>query len=374
MLNTGFQPRNLYLMNKPAYNSMLFSFWSESIWSDLFQRYTDPASMIISCKVYPIDLSDVGSQFITKNTSKSIRIGSRTFSIDNLDVANKQSYYINQNYTYTKIFTIDFRNYKTNSFVDYGTISEYQLYLPFKGWVDVDPYYIVNMEFFEIKYSLDICTGLMTIIVEAHQESKENFINIVRIYEDSVVIGLDVNITGNDTSILRDKMIGLISNTAQSVLGYTMPARSFSETSTTTKTTARNPNTGRQVTTGTTSQTSKGNTSYLPSKGKIIGQAIDGFVDYFNTKIPHTIKGLQQGSSISDSDNTPALLIRKPNIYYCNNYGNYFGYPLHQAGILSSFKGFTQVNSVHVNIPCTDEERNDIEQLLYDGVIIKEIV
>ena len=68
----------------------------------------------------------------------------------------------------------------------------------------------------------------------------------------------------------------------------------------------------------------------------------------------------------------PYLIITRPKPYNADNYSNFYGYPSNKTVKLSSCLGYTKVKDIHLeNISsATDDELNEIESLLKDGVII----
>lgn len=80
----------------------------------------------------------------------------------------------------------------------------------------------------------------------------------------------------------------------------------------------------------------------------------------------------------SFSGNAGAMGIKKPYIVIARSlsaqasgYNSLYGYPLNKSGVLKNFKGFTRVQSVHVDIPkATDYEKKLISELLRNGIII----
>ena len=92
--------------------------------------------------------------------------------------------------------------------------------------------------------------------------------------------------------------------------------------------------------------------------------------------------GLMGGTSIERSGNfsansgalgikKPYLIISRKTPYDADSYNDYYGYPSNKTVVLNSCKGFTRVKDIHVNIPnATNEEKNEIETLLKNGVII----
>lgn len=67
----------------------------------------------------------------------------------------------------------------------------------------------------------------------------------------------------------------------------------------------------------------------------------------------------------------PYLIITHPVAYDALDYSTQYGYPVNQTVTLGSLSGYTRVKDIHLsNIPCTDDELEQIESLLKDGVII----
>ena len=67
----------------------------------------------------------------------------------------------------------------------------------------------------------------------------------------------------------------------------------------------------------------------------------------------------------------PYLIITHPTAYDAYAYSSEYGFPLNQTVSLGSLSGYTRVKDIHLaGIPCTDDELEQIESLLKDGVII----
>ena len=64
-------------------------------------------------------------------------------------------------------------------------------------------------------------------------------------------------------------------------------------------------------------------------------------------------------------------VIRRQVLSYPYDYGEQYGYPLNKYCKLKDLCGFTQVGSIHLsNIECTNDELDEIEKLLKEGVIL----
>lgn len=68
---------------------------------------------------------------------------------------------------------------------------------------------------------------------------------------------------------------------------------------------------------------------------------------------------------------TPYLIIHRPIQSLASGFGHFKGYPSNISGTIGSVIGYTEVESVHLNgITCTDNEKAEIEALLYNGVLV----
>lgn len=67
----------------------------------------------------------------------------------------------------------------------------------------------------------------------------------------------------------------------------------------------------------------------------------------------------------------PYLIITHPVPYDAGYYNKQYGYPLNQTTRIGDVTGYTRIKDVHLSgIPCTDDELEQIERLLKDGVIV----
>lgn len=87
------------------------------------------------------------------------------------------------------------------------------------------------------------------------------------------------------------------------------------------------------------------------------------------TRVEHS--GALSGNSGAMGIKKPYLIIRRPQTKIADNYKLLAGASNNIYGVLSSFTGETRVKYVHLeNIPATDKELTQIEELLKSGVLI----
>jgi hypothetical protein len=101
-----------------------------------------------------------------------------------------------------------------------------------------------------------------------------------------------------------------------------------------------------------------------------VKQAVSGLVEGAGTG------GVKQSGALSANAGAlgiriPYLIITHPVAYNAYRYQNQYGFPLNQTVTLGSLSGYTRVKDIHLaSIPCTDDELEQIESLLKEGVII----
>ena len=103
------------------------------------------------------------------------------------------------------------------------------------------------------------------------------------------------------------------------------------------------------------------------SAGQDMSEAVSGIMSKSGVK--------QSGSMGANAGalgiRIPYLIITHPVAYDAYRYQNQYGFPLNQTVTLGSLSGYTRVKDIHLaGIPCTDDELEQIERLLKDGVII----
>ncbi len=108
-----------------------------------------------------------------------------------------------------------------------------------------------------------------------------------------------------------------------------------------------------------------------PSAGSI-GSAVSSALNVATGKQTGITRGGTLGGNIGVlGDFRPYLIIHKPIQSLPVDYAHKQGYPSNITAALSSISGYTEIESVHLdNIPCTDSERDEIERLLKEGVIL----
>ena len=223
---------------------------------------------------------------------------------------------------------------KTNTFYDFAPYSTYELFIPCCGWVplpdtvagrDIKVYLVFDL-------ASCVCKGIVRSSGAADGTT---------IAEISGVIGSSVPFYVNDSGLARASLITgvtqTLSNAAMGAVG------------------AASGNAGLAVmglsnAVQSAQQTSiAGNTNYTAVRGGNGDMSAYANGEYCTIKITHPV--------VDDVVETAM-------------FGHSVGYLCEEVGSLSSFHGFTVCANPHVHINATSAERDEITQLLEQGVIL----
>lgn len=91
--------------------------------------------------------------------------------------------------------------------------------------------------------------------------------------------------------------------------------------------------------------------------------------------LTHEMTHINHASSLSANPGImgsryPQLIISRRKGYDANSYNEFYGYPTNKTMYLSNCSGYTRVKAIHLNSKATQNEKNEIESLLKEGVLI----
>lgn len=200
--------------------------------------------------------------------------------------------------------------------LDYAPYTSIQIYLPYIGFVDLDTNEVMNSRV-TLKYRFDVFTGmcLARLFVNRNGVTHE-------LYNFEGNSAVHIPLTGRDfTNAIAPMLsgaVGLIGGAA----------------------------TGNPVAMAIGAKSMIGNTANVKRSGSLSS----------NTGV----LGQQ----------TPFILVNRPKAYNAAGYNNYYGYPSNWTVALGSCSGYTRCKDVHLDaLSCSDQEREEIEALLREGVI-----
>lgn len=292
--------------------------------------FENPSDYIVSVRLYapliynllPNDAKSTGN---IKVGDVSTGLGSKAFALTNLVQCG-----IIAEYTFNEYF---------KSFLDYEPYTKVQIFLPYYDFVDLD----INMymgKTLQIGLNIDLSTGLgmYYFVVDG---------NVVETY--NAQFGIDIPLSNYNANEIARNMLLATLNTTKQIVGV---GADYSYKS------------------GLKS-TSKNISEYVGATAMQTG--IGSVVDFVNTNQKKFSKSSQPSGYLDfTKPQNLFLIISRPNIVIPSNYAHTIGYPSGRYRPLSLLTGFTIVDEVHLENfgTATDDELNEIENLLKSGVIL----
>lgn len=216
---------------------------------------------------------------------------------------------VSEQYVTVDCGSVDMQEYFGNVF-DYPPYTEVSIYLPFIGIRQLDPSDVMRSTI-SVKYHVDVLTGACLAEVNVQRDAAGGTLYT---FSGDAAVRYPVS-SGSYMGIVS----GLIGVTTSIVSGNLLPAL--------------------------------------------------GGATRLHTNVDRS--GSFTGNSGAMGSKVPYLIISRPQTAMAQNFETLSGYPSNTFTPLSACKGFTQVKYCHVeNLNATDAEKQEIEQLLKEGVIL----
>ena len=216
---------------------------------------------------------------------------------------------VSEQYVTVDCGSVDLQEYFGNVF-DYPPYTDISIYLPFIGIRQLDPSDVMRSTI-SVKYHIDVLTGACLAEVNVQRDAVGGTLYT---FSGDAAVRYPVS-SGSYMGIVS----GLIGVATSMVSGNLLPALS-----------------------GVTS---------------------------LHTNVDHS--GSFTGNAGAMASKIPYLIISRPQTAMADKFETLSGYPSNTFTPLSACKGFTQVKYCHVeNLNATDSEKQEIEQLLKEGVIL----
>ena len=286
--------------------------WDTNFFTTVLKDFiADPRDAIISLGCVPFN--------ITPSGTAEIKVGAFGTEVT--------SNYVNSPYVDIDCGSVDIKPI-LNGYTDYSPFTEMYLYLPYIGSVQLDTDIYMNKTI-SLKYRIDILTGDCIVFVLVGG-------NVKAVYNGNIKFAVPV--TSGDYSQMWSTFL---STTTGALMGAVGAAAAGAEAG------------AVDVAQGAV----KGGAGKLSQSAGIKPQIqISGQLQSTNGLL-----GIQK----------PYIEIRRPNLCIPTSQKDIEGYPSLISGQLSSFSGYTEVEEIRLSIPgATQEELNEIEQSLKEGVIL----
>lgn len=221
---------------------------------------------------------------------------------------------VSEQYVTVDCGSVDLQEYFGNVF-DYPPFTEISIYLPFIGVRRLDPSDVMRATI-SVKYHVDVFTGACLADVNVKRDTAGG---VLYTFPGSCSVQYPLS---------SGSYMGIVSNITSSVMGA-----------------IANP-------------TPLG-----------IGSAVANVVFNSHTNVDRS--GSFTGNAGAMGSKIPYLIISRPQTAMAQNFETLSGYPSNTYTPLSACIGFTKVKFCHVeNLTATDSEKQEIEQLLKEGVIL----
>lgn len=216
---------------------------------------------------------------------------------------------VSEQYVTVDCGSVDLQEYFGNVF-DYPPYTDISIYLPFIGIRQLDPSDVMRSTI-SVKYHIDVLTGACLVEVNVQRDAVGGTLYT---FNGDAAVRYPVS-SGSYMGIVS----GLIGVATSMVSGNLLPALSG--------------------------------------------------VTRLHTNVDHS--GSFTGNAGAMASKIPYLIISRPQTAMADKFETLSGYPSNTFTPLSACKGFTQVKYCHVeNLNATDSEKQEIEQLLKEGVIL----
>lgn len=358
--NTGFT--RIYNPSLAQVQALANYLWTDesvitTIWNHIKQYFEDPMQAIIGFNLVPVPVPNGGTEefkLMYIGTGVQMTVAANQFVDVDCGTLIVEKYY--------------------GSALDYSPYTKISCFLPFIGNVDLNPDEVMDATL-QIKYRVDICSGSCVAKI---------LVNGTVLYQYSGHCAIPIPLASSDfasyvsaaVSVAKLAIGAAVAGGAGAAAAASTEAgQATGNTVTTTiQTTARNPETGRQITTGTQTitQTKQSQDTTKASFEGLSPKNISNTVGEIMTSKPT----FQHSGSFSGNTGylgirRPYLIITRPNLCMPASYQSMNGFPCMVTLKLGDCSGFTQVQQCILSgFTATNPEQSEILQLLKSGVIL----
>lgn len=300
-----------------------FTDW-QKIMNSLKQWFSSPLESIISVNLLPIDYFydyDTGTA-VTPSAAAIVMGGYNTGCV---------APPCGGNFKQVNCGTIHLAPY-FRSFLDCNPFTKYTIYLPYIGFREIDSNLLYSPEGADLQvvYNVDIITGVFTCLLKITKTNAGTELSHV-LYTYSGNMATQVPLSAAN----MNDFIRTLGQAAASV--------------------------GMAAITGGAS---------------VAGQALLGATANAASGMAASDFNISHGGNVSMESGYlgiqyPYLIVERPRESYPDGYMHILGKPSDIGGKLSDFSGFVAVKECHLDgVPATDDEKNEIMNLLQNGVIV----
>jgi hypothetical protein len=359
------------ITSKNAFLQFAEGILNPSFWDSVSAMFTNKGEYIYGIK---------GINFNIKSTTNLPWTGTSSISLGGKSVTGLDSsnvFIVPMGCTPYLEFRFDIPSVIDNNFAFMRTspYTEYELFLPFVGWItlDADIIFSQNITYLYIIYYIDVVTLNATVVVSKISATGTQSPIKVRgeniLYMTNCNVGVDIPWgTTNINEIYKTITTGAVSLATSAASGFVSYKAANSSANALYPASGRRINNDRQISAQRTRISGDANMAH---------SLIGGLSNTMNNTVLNLRQRFQHGNignGVSDTyvASKPVLRVKYPSILIPDNYSSLYGFPCGSTYKLSNLKGFTIVDRVHMDgFPnATLDEIEEIESILKSGVIL----
>lgn len=334
--------------------------------------FGDYTKWVSSAMFYPF-MTNTGS------TEKYLQYGATTTDVPCYEMSvNYANGFSLGEYHYTATY---------NDFRDYEPYTQLEVYLPFYGFATIKIADVIG-KYIQFRLFVDFQTGQGQYVIGVSENSiattqapfrekdgSDNSVRILATYTTQIGFEIPLGTLGFADTI-RNISLAAIKGAATMGASYAVERGGLAQSTSTEKTvsTARNPQTGRQITTRTrTTTTETDRSSYR--KAERINEAFGTAVDCLQNLSLRPQSDKPNNSALGGISYSVQIVKRTAKfVNIGSDYNKLYGRPLGDVRQLSTLTGYTEISAIHIEGTgfgtATQKELAMLEQILSNGIIL----
>ena len=297
---------NIFAPTLNQLNQLASYMWSSEFYDNIVKLWADPMNVILGLSIVPVN--------VPVDDIREVKCGNVSSGVS--------MYHASTQFVVLDCGTINVNEY-WGAYLDYSPYTKIQLYLPYCGTHSLDIDDIMGRSI-NVTYHIDILSGSCVAFVKSSGKGLNSVL-----YEFSGNVSTQIPVTGENFSRLIQTAISSVAS-----LGSTVATGGLS----------------------------------APMAISTIGSLANNVA---NSKPEIERSGSMSGSTGLMGIQKPYLILTRPKQCIPKNVQKFKGFPSMKFQKLSEVKGFTIISEILLkNITASDEEINEIKNLLKEGVIL----
>lgn len=265
-----------------------------------------------------------------------------------------------------------------NNFLDYTGYTNISVFLPYYGYVEIQPNEVLDKYIF-VKLYIDYYSGQGMYYICVGDTADADTGDMRILSKQQVQIGINVAIgSSNATEIKRNIALGSLKLATAAVGAYALSQPSTTRTISTTVKKSKQPTAGGTEKFKTDyKKTTKSETTTESKKlggVAIAASCMSSGISSLNNAFTASSSAVTNNTTLdSVATNYVHIIIKRPKVIAdSSDYTKLYGKPAGYTAKLNTLTGFTKISNVHLTgfDEATNDEINEIEERLKNGIII----